>query len=82
MSRILVDFECWHWPAVSHIICNWSVVCTATRTKVLDDQLVKTQSMRGSRYITAFLGRCTRWEKILKDLQAIMDAWIKMQASM
>eukprot|EP00940_MAST-03C_sp_MAST-3C-sp2_P000489 g489.t1 len=47
--------------------------------QLLDDQIVKTQSMRGSRYIAAFLDRCTRWENILKDLQAIMDAWLKMQ---
>eukprot|EP00941_MAST-03F_sp_MAST-3F-sp1_P004511 g4511.t1 len=47
--------------------------------QVLDDQIVKTQAMRGSRYITPFLDRANKWEFILKNLQDIIDNWLKVQ---
>jgi dynein heavy chain len=37
--------------------------------QILDDQIVKTQAMRGSRYIKALIGRLEAWEKTLVDLQ-------------
>ena len=48
---------------------------------VLDDQIVRTQAMRGSRYVKPFEARTITWEKTLNDLQDIMDNWLGMQGN-
>lgn len=48
---------------------------------VLDDQIVRTQAMRGSRYVKPFEPRVKAWEKTLNDLQEIMDNWLNMQGT-
>lgn len=48
---------------------------------LLDDQIVKTQAMKGSRYIKPFLEQCTKWEETLVSMQDILDNWLKMQAT-
>lgn len=49
--------------------------------QLLDDQIVKTQAMKGSRYIKPFLEQITIWEATLISMQDIMDNWLKMQAT-
>ena len=49
--------------------------------QVLDDQIVRTQAMRGSRYIAPFIERCTRWENLLKTLEEILGEWLKVQGT-
>ena len=47
----------------------------------LDDQIVRTQAMRGSRFVKPFLKRTTAWESMLIELQDIIDNWLKVQAA-
>ena len=47
----------------------------------LDDQIVKTQAMHGSRYVKPFLARVDAWEHTLTSLQDIIDNWLKVQAA-
>ena len=47
----------------------------------LDDQIVKTQAMHGSRYVKPFLSRVDAWEHTLTSLQDIIDNWLKVQAA-
>ena len=49
--------------------------------QMMDDQIVKTQAMRGSRYIKPFAARCGAWEKMLKDLEEIIENWLKTQGT-
>ena len=48
---------------------------------LLDDQIVKTQAMKGSRFVKPYIERVTIWEKTLVDMQDIIDNWLKVQAT-
>ncbi|OQS06495.1 dynein heavy chain [Thraustotheca clavata] len=49
--------------------------------QLLDDHMVKIQSIRGSRYNKPYLERIGRWEKTLIAIQDITDQWLKVQAT-
>jgi dynein heavy chain, axonemal len=48
---------------------------------MLDDHLVKTQTMRGSPFSKPFAARLQVWEKTLVYNQDVIDGWLKMQAT-
>ena len=46
---------------------------------LVDDHIIKTQTMKGSSYAKPFEERILAWEQFLKDVQDILDVWVKVQ---
>lgn len=45
---------------------------------MLDDHILKAQTMRGSPYVKAFQAEMQAWEEKLISMQDILDAWLQV----
>lgn len=58
------------------------ILCSVDEIQqLLDDQIVKIQAMRGSRYIKPFAEQVSNWESTLISMQDTLDNWLKVQAT-
>ena len=66
--------------------CNifQGMVCDASMSAlqaILDDQIVKTQSMRASPFIKPLEKEALEWDETLNRLQEVVDNWLACQAT-
>ena len=50
-------------------------------TALLDDHIIKAQTMKGSPFAKVFLDQITKWENNLLRTQENMDIWLKVQSA-
>ena len=84
LEKALVKMEA-AWESLAFVPKEWRtsyiLVGIDEIQQELDDQIVRTQAMRGSRFVKPFLKRTSTWEYTLVELQDIIDNWLKVQAS-
>lgn len=73
-----LEFTCKDWKGFSFIIDGEAVELLQT---VLDDHLIKTQTMKGSPFAKFQLEEIVEWEEQLIQTQDGLEVWLKVQTS-
>jgi len=73
---VIIELKDWS-TTETYIVAGQSVDEVQT---LLDDHVIKTQTMQGSPFAANFLDRITEWNNFLKNVQDIIDLWLKVQS--
>jgi len=72
---VVMEFKPWGSTG-TYIVAGGSIDEVQT---LLDDHVIKTQTMKGSPFAVEFRDRLEDWEKYLTGVQDIVDVWLKVQ---
>ncbi|XP_065670290.1 dynein axonemal heavy chain 12 isoform X3 [Hydra vulgaris] len=82
MKRMQDDWDSVLFTTTVYRDTGVSILSAVDETQaVLDDQIVKTQTMRGSPFIKPFEKEIKQWEGQLLHMQDTLDEWLKVQSS-
>ena len=69
-------------PFTQYRDTEWSIMGSLEEIQmILDDHIVKTQTMKSNSYIEPFLDDCLEWEKTVLLIQDVFDYWLKVQVT-
>jgi dynein heavy chain len=72
-----LEFTCKDWKNGSFILDGEAVEVIQ---QLLDDHIIKTQTMKGSPYAKVFLPKIIEWESNLLRIQENLEVWLQVQA--
>ncbi|GFT10189.1 dynein heavy chain 12, axonemal [Nephila pilipes] len=80
LKKMKEEWQDIQFATLSHRDSDTFVLCSLDEIQTqLDDNIVKTQAMRGSPFAKPFEGEIKEWEDILKLTQDTIDEWLKVQ---
>ncbi|KAG8513614.1 Dynein heavy chain 3, axonemal [Galemys pyrenaicus] len=82
LEKMKLDWVNMSFNFVKYRDTDTNILCAVDDIQVLlDDHVIKTQTMCGSPFIKPIEAECRKWEEKLVRVQDILDAWLKCQAT-
>ncbi|XP_033631251.1 dynein heavy chain 3, axonemal-like [Asterias rubens] len=82
MEKMKIEWADVHFEFIPYRDTGVSILSSIDEIQLLlDDHIVKVQTMRGSPYIKPFENEMKEWEEKLVMMQDILDGWLKCQAT-
>uniref|UniRef100_A0A8D0TSX2 Dynein axonemal heavy chain 3 n=1 Tax=Sus scrofa TaxID=9823 RepID=A0A8D0TSX2_PIG len=82
LEKMKLDWASMTFNFVKYRDTDTSILCSVDDIQLLlDDHVIKTQTMCGSPFIKPIEAECRKWEEKLVRVQEILDAWLKCQAT-
>ncbi|XP_026982494.1 dynein axonemal heavy chain 3 [Sagmatias obliquidens] len=82
LEKMKLDWANMTFSFVKYRDTDTSILCAVDDIQLLlDDHVIKTQTMCGSPFVKPIETECRNWEEKLVRVQEILDAWLKCQAT-